>query len=129
LRVKIVQSQTVGTTHQGIFRSKTVPRFAANCHIEFSDEEIEKIKSRKLGNLIVATFLARETAWQGDVDDVLGPIDRIYTIDYIIKYGWLSKDFASPGEAQHWEELLRERILPNLKQAILGEDKKTTFEL
>jgi hypothetical protein len=104
-----------------------VPRFDVYCRIEFSQEELGAIEQRKLYNLVVATFLASERQWEGNPD--VGPTDRAFDVRYIIKQQGFSKDFPSAGHAQQWETTLRENILPNLKQAILGISPAKTFEL
>jgi hypothetical protein len=98
------------------------PKWWVTCKIVFSDEELAIIRQRDLSKLEVYTQVHHNMP--------VDPIDR--TLGEVVKHG-IECSFNTPIEAKQFEQHLKEKLLPNLKNYLTVSAEpmsgSSTFEL
>jgi hypothetical protein len=99
------------------------PKWAVECKIDFSEEELGIIRQHNLLDLRIYT----QTMHNDRPDEA---VDR--TLKEVIKHGIMCT-YSTPVDAQKFENYLKEELLPMLKNYIQASGQKSagpeTFEL
>jgi hypothetical protein len=115
MKVTIKTEQT--TVRKGLL--KQVPWYVVRCQVAFDEEELAIIESARLKNIEII-----------EID--YGNHTRPVTFDNFLQGYGINNGFPTPAEANNFELLIRDDILPRVKgmlRASTIEDKTDSFEL